>query len=101
MPQTTFNPLESVRRRQNSNSSLSTISSQIVNNRLTNHNQDLSAQISASEPPPSYDEVVFDPSGIEVSVGMNSTIRPKSNQSLSHRNEYQREFDCEGSCCSR
>merc|ERR1712224_391091 len=89
VPPTTFNPLESARRRQNSSSSLSTISSQIANNRRTNHSQDLSAQISASEPPPSYDEIVFDPSPSEVSVEMNSIIRPKPYQSSSHRNEYQ------------
>ena len=80
--------MHTVPRRQNSLSSVSTISSQILNHRRNIPNQELLTQISTAEPPPSYDEIDFGRSVHRFSVGINSVEQvASSNSSINRHND--------------
>ena len=82
---TGFDSLRTVHRRQNSLSSVSTISSQILNHRRNITNQELSNQVSTAELPPSYDEIDFGHSVHRFSVGINSVEQVESSNSSINR----------------
>ena len=88
---TGFDSLRTVHRRQNSLSSVSTISSQISNHRRNIPNQELSNQVSTAEPPPSYDEIDFDHSVHRISVGIDTVGQvASSNPSINRHDDDER-----------
>ena len=82
--------MRTVPRRQNSLSSVSTISSHILNHRRNISNQELSTQTFTVEPPPSYDEIDFDQSGPRISVGINTVEQVASSNPSINRHDNER-----------